>query len=104
MVEDISPVYYAEGERVTTYRLKGRNFSLVPADSVGLYATNNDRPLENIDTQLAARLFRVVVEDDENMVVTNNQPGTHSAPSYLGGIVSADRQNVLWVNDTKPLP
>lgn len=75
----------------------------MPVDVLGLMATNNDAPLANLNDDRALMKASVTVVSDIE-VILNNGTHTFSADNYLGCIVSADRQTIYWVNETRPLP
>lgn len=84
--------------------LKGSGLSTFGEDAIGVIAFNNDEPLLYQNTTVANRLFDIEVLDDTKAIARGREGAPHSGASYLGGIVSADRQTVYWVNETKPLP
>lgn len=67
-------------------------------------STQNDNPTVNKDTVYASWIFDIVEKTDNNMLVEQRQGDALGAATYLGCIVSADRQTVYWVNETQPLP
>lgn len=102
-MENVSPLYYASGERTGDYILVGSNFDLIPDSAVGLLAINNDLPLEFIDKTTDNFLFSVFEKTENRIVLRPNVSVTHSSDSFIGAIVSNDRRTVYWVNDSKPL-
>lgn len=104
MVDEISPTHYASGATVGEYVLSGVNFHYIPEDAVGIIAFDNDAPLANIDAQPAFWLFDIGEKTDTRMTMHQRETSTHGDANYLGAIVSADRQTVYWVNETRPLP
>ena len=99
----INPTYYAEGKKSRTYKLKGSGFRSLPEGTLGIMATNNDAPLENLNNERALMKASVTVVSDIEAIVRNGQH-TFEDDNYLGCIVSADRQTIYWVNETRPLP
>lgn len=104
MVDEISPSYYAAGEQVGNFVLKGSNFDKLPADAVGVIANDNDRPLYFVGTATDTQTFEIVSKTATTLEVAQVTTSSHSLPIYLGAIVSADRETIYWVNNTKPLP
>ena len=104
MVETISPNYYAADNPSDVYNLIGSGFEELPNDAVGILAISNDDPLGQRYAQSESLLYAINVVDDNTMTATCNEPTVHSGPNYLGAILSADRETIYWVNNTKPLP
>lgn len=104
MVHEISPSYYAADETQNGYILKGENFDMIPADAVGVMSRLNDEPLENLNSSVRAFLYRIDASTKKEMTLVQESEQALSANTYLGAIVSNDRQTVYWVNETKPLP
>ena len=84
--------------------LRGRGFSEIPDDAIGIGATSNADPLQNIATTNAVLLLQIAKKTDITMKMTQDGKHGHVNAVYLGAIVSADRQTVYWVNNTQPLP
>lgn len=99
----MTPNYYAEGEVRQLFRLQGSGFLSIPQDAVGLFAYQNDKPLQFIDAVQDTYLLDVNVISDTEMEVTGRIETFHYA-NYLGGIVSNDRQIVFWTNNSMPIP
>ena len=76
----------------------------IPAGAVGIFAKNNENPLEYRSTIVTNNLFDVTVIDDTLANVVPRNVTTHQVPNYLGAILSQDRTEVIWLNDSKPLP
>lgn len=100
----ISPNYYAGGSYKRDFILEGVNFSMVPSNAIGLIATDNNNPLELIEATSPAVILSVGQNTDTAMSLLNDSSHTLNEPSYLGAIVSNDRQVVYWVNQSRPLP
>lgn len=86
------------------YILFGSGFSGIPDNAVGILARANDNPLEFIETDNPINLFSISQKTDTQLTMSPVQLITHTIDSYLGAIVSEDRQTIYWVNDTNPLP
>lgn len=84
--------------------MQGGGFNLIPNDAVGVIAINNDEPLEFRDSDNARIVFDIIEKGYNNMKVKQRVLSTHSTPSYLGAILSSDRQTEYWVNNMRPLP
>lgn len=104
MVDAITPTYYAGTDVTKSYDLTGLHFDGIPNDAVGIYANNNEKPLEFINSDLGYHLFTILEKTNTSMRLLSNYQVAHNAQNYLGAIVSANRQTIYWVNDTKPLP
>jgi hypothetical protein len=57
-----------------------------------------------INTDADDWLFDITNKSNREMALRQRNEYTHSSPSYLGAIVSQDRQTIYWVNRTKPIP
>lgn len=104
VVDEIQPNYYAANVVVDNYVVVGRGFNLIPMDAVGIFANSNPAPLEFIETSSPDLLFDISEKTNTRMVLVSRSPIAHVKDSFLGGIVSNDRQTVFWTNDTRPLP
>lgn len=82
----------------------GAGFSAIPGDAIAVWAISNDAPLAYRDTQETAQTFDVVVNSDNELTCIPRAVYVHTVPVYVGAILSADRSEVLWVNETRPLP
>lgn len=105
MVDEISPTFYAAGSSgLLPFELRGRGFLDIPPDAVGVWSDTNADPLVYRNSDLTYNRSVIVGKTDNTM--TLQYPETHQATvaRYLGAIVSADRETVYWVNDTRPLP
>lgn len=100
---EITPTYYAAGTYILRFVLKGANFNTIPDDAVAVPAVKNDEPLEYRDTIVAANVMTIESRSANEIVFTTAVAVQHGQ-TYLGGILSSDRQTVYWVNNTKPLP
>ena len=85
------------------YALTGSNFDLIPDDAVGIFSYSNSEPLAYINSTLDTHLYSIVEKSGTSMRVRQRVESTHSVPGFLGGIVSADRSVIYWVNRTRPL-
>lgn len=104
IVNSIEPDYYAAGTLEPTFSLSGLNFDLVPEGSFAFIATSNELP-EQFKNQTSSK-YRSVIGSHDNVSMQITFPGLHeySGPFYLGCIMSPDLMEVLWSNDTAPLP
>lgn len=104
MVTNITPSYYAANTPNTEFLLTGTGFDTIPSDAVGIYANDNNDPLEHRYSTNSSALFDIVEKTSTTMRVVCREPlDTHSS-NFLGGIVSLDRSAVYWINETRPLP
>lgn len=86
------------------YVLLGSGFDSIPGDAVGVTAADNNDPLAGKDNDSPGWLYEIQTKNDNQIVLHQVAEATHNIPTYLGAIVSADRQTVYWTNDTEPLP
>lgn len=84
--------------------MTGHGFLNIPEDALGIFASDNNNPLQYIDTDVNEWLFELSIIDDTQLTATCIHPNIHTGSNYLGAIVSADRQTVYWINNTNPLP
>lgn len=86
------------------FTLEGFNFEGIPGDAVGILALNNDDPLQRRESQDRWAYMPLVSKTENTLVFRFEEQHQFSVPNYLGGIVSADRSEVYWINETRPLP
>lgn len=104
VVTEISPDYYARQETPSEYRLSGSGFPLIPDDAVGIVAENNETPLMYRSTSAEYLLYDIQSKTGTDIVLRHRTDDVFHQNTYLGAIVSADRDTVFWVNESKPLP
>lgn len=100
----ITPTYYAAGVANPEYTIEGLGFGLIPEDAVGIAAGSNDDPTRSINTTYAGNLYEITDRGAGTMRLTQIDHNAHGSDTYLGCIVSADRQTIFWINNTRPLP
>lgn len=105
VVYEVRPSYYAGGPQTPSFDLIGWNFNSLPEGAVGTLAFNNASPLSYRSTTNASRVFRVEVLDDARARALVSDWREHEYPGafYLGCIVSSDREQLYWVNNSSPL-
>lgn len=84
--------------------MTGGGFKYIPADAVGLIAYTNNNPMEYLTDTDPIHLYDIEVLNSNEIRATHRVPNKPGRRSFLGAIVSADREVVYWVNDTNPLP
>ena len=84
--------------------LRGRGFDLIPDDAVGTISAHNDDPLESRNSSTPTQIFEITAKSDTEMVISQATAASHRVPTYVGAILSKDRNIVFWENDTAPLP
>lgn len=105
MVFNIAPAYYASITDVRArFVLSGSGFEDLPSDAVGLVSTSNNDPLREINSTLTSVILPLDVLSNTSLIAEHAEIHSIRVPFYVGAIVSADRQTIYWVNDTKPLP
>lgn len=77
---------------------------MIPDDAVGVMAVSNDDPLQYRDTTNAHWMYTIESKTATEMVLVQGTIAGHDDPTYLGGILSTDRSEIMWVNRTEPLP
>lgn len=83
--------------------MTGRGFNNIPDDALGVLAYSNTAPAENINTERDDWLYLMDEKTPTKLVLRQKISGTHGIQTYLGAIVSQDRQTIYWVNETTPL-
>lgn len=104
MVENINPTYYAANVLNSGYILEGKGFSLIPNDAVGIYANNNDAPLQYRYSTNPDAIYRIVNRTATTLEFAADAPSETHGANYIGAIVSPTRETIYWINDSKPLP
>lgn len=106
VVDEITPNYYAAttGGIAFKFDIVGQGFPLIPNDAIGVMSEDNDNPLLRKDTTDPVYMLPIVDRTANTMTLTSTAVAGHGVPYYLGAIVSADRNVVYWINDSKPLP
>ena len=84
--------------------MTGEHFAQIPNNAVGLYAVSNDDPLASRYGDVDWYFYDIVENTGTSMRLVSRNAFGHAVANYLGGIVSADRQIVYWVNNSRPLP
>lgn len=83
----------------------GLGFDNIPDDALGILATDNNNPLERLNTDVRDYLFNITSKNNELLSLHQSyDTAPHTVNSYLGAIVSNDRSEIYWVNRTNPLP
>ena len=84
--------------------VEGYGFPLIPENAWVILSDDNDNPLKYAN--VSANDYRMIIHDKTATSMRMEQFfGTlNLGPSYLGAILTPDRTEVIWVNDTKPLP
>lgn len=105
VVYEVRPSYYAGGPQTPSFELVGWNFNSLPVDAVGTLAFNNASPLSYRTTTNASRVFRVEVVDNTRARALVSDWREHDYPGafFLGCIVSNNREQLYWVNNSSPL-
>lgn len=104
MVTGVEPSYYAGLEQIDICDIYGSGFDEVPADALGILATDNDDPMHYRNTSTITYLFDILQKSNTHIRFKLREAHTFPTPKFLGGIVSADRSEEYWVNDTAPIP
>lgn len=84
--------------------LKGHGFENIPTHALGIVSTRNTEPLINIRSTSAAEIIPIKTKTPTEITLGQESVHTHGSSTYLGAIVSQDRETIYWVNDTAPLP
>lgn len=102
------PQYYAEGTYLLRFDLQGDGFDTLPSDAIAVAMRDNENPLEFVNYPYTPEgerraIMRIEKRSANALTMAAEEEAEHSVLT-IGAIVSADRQTVYWVNDTKPIP
>ena len=100
----VEPNYYAIGQENGDFVVIGDNLNTIPSDSIGVYAANNNFPLQHRYDRQPFGEFEIVEQTQYKLTLRPKEETILKGAVYLGGIVSLDGEIVYWVNNTKPLP
>lgn len=105
VVTAVAPVYYAHVVEwhKESYTVSGDYFDNWPQTIKAYRASNNNNPTQNIGSTLDYNYFIVISRTNTEIVFEWINGHGDTQPGYLGCICDAD-DNVLWVNNSKPLP
>lgn len=81
----------------------GQNFDRLPEVIRGWGATTNSNPAGLVGENDPHYLYHVVSRTATEIVMELAAETSFSAPGYFGAITNAENE-VLWVNETAPLP
>lgn len=84
--------------------MRGVNFDMIPGDAIGVYSGNNQEPLGWLNNPNDWAFFDILSKTDNEMELRAKSISSHGGASYLGAIVSADKETIYWINNTRPLP
>ena len=77
---------------------------MIPDDAVGIVAADNGNPLQFRYNEFSTTRFHIGERTDTSMEMIPNSESARATSTFLGGIVSSDRETVYWVNETRPIP
>lgn len=75
----------------------------MPKSAIGVSSLYNDRPMANRYDKRDISLLDLEIVSDNIIIATARVESYHST-NYLGGIVTKDRNQIIWENDSAPLP
>lgn len=103
-MNSIDPVYYAAGSYTARFEVNLRSIEYLPEGAIAVMSNRNENPTRYVGE--VSNPNDVPISSIEGNVVVFEQPSSHqhNSPCYLGCIITADRSQVLWVNNTRPLP
>lgn len=103
VITRVSPDYYAGGVDPSIFEIEGYNLDRLEG-YVGVVSYENNRPEMYIDSLTDGHTFSIQVLSDRSANLVHKESTTPTLPSYLGMIVNPTTLEVLWVNNTRPLP
>ena len=86
------------------YEVTGSGFNSMPAQIVGIAASDNNNPLRHRYENFPAFLLYPIERSDTRLVLEARNTEQYNSRYYLGGIVSEDRETLYFVNNSNPLP
>lgn len=104
MVDEVTPNYYAAGVWSYRFTIRGHGLEYIPDDAVAITARDNNTPLAERDAVTDFLVLHIAERDGNSVTFETGVEHTYTVPRYLSAILSAERETVYWVNDTKPLP
>lgn len=104
VVYSIDPDYYASGSFAARFEVEASGVEYLPVGAIGVMSNNNDNPEMYAGTAHASQDCEILSIQGSRVVFGQDSSHNHSTKSYLGCIVSADRSQILWTNNSKPLP
>lgn len=84
--------------------MAGGGFDNIPAGSIGIISGANNNPLQFLQDLTENRIYDISEISDNSAVLVQRMDYLYGSATYLGAIVSPDRQTIYWINDTNPLP
>ena len=81
-----------------------RKAAALPEDAMVLMSTDNDNPQKNVEGSHPSMEVPLVSVEGNVAVFEQSSAHAHNKPYYLGCIVTGDKSQVLWTNDSRPLP
>lgn len=105
VVESVSPPYYAVLVEPSFYptSISGSGFNHIPSDAVAIISTVNDEPLRYRYSEENWTFMNIVSKSDNLMSFSFSETHQFPIPLFIGAIVSADRSQLYWVNNSQPL-
>ena len=88
---------------MATFTLKGVGFMELPDDAIAVPMSDNDNPLENRNVTSGGSVMRIVERTATTITFSAAFDVNHGVIS-IGAILSGDRSDVYWQNNTRPIP
>lgn len=104
MVREVEPNYYAEGRLRRNFTVRGEYLDIIPSNAIGILSTDNNNPLQHRDSVSDVIVIPLANQTERSLEFEQELEHTLTQSSYLGAILSNDRQEVYWVNESRPLP
>lgn len=82
----------------------GHGFDTLPPDAVGVLSISNETPLMMRYTNNNEWMYRISSVSSNRLVMSQVVEGSHQDNNYLGAILTNDRSEILWINDSHPIP
>lgn len=82
--------------------IKGLGFMDYPGILVGYLASNNSKPMANIGEDYWKMEVQVV--SDEEIILRTPSQHQFSMAQYVGTLYDSTHGQVVWVNESRPLP
>lgn len=88
---------------MATFTLEGIGFDELPEDAIAVPMSNNDNPLENRNA-VSGGTVMIIVERTATTITFSASLSVNHGVISIGAILSRDRSDVYWQNNTRPIP
>lgn len=86
-----------------SFVVRGKNFRYLSTDIVATLSSHNGQPLEHLNDEGDAYVLNLVEKTDTEMTFTSTFSQRYTNYQYVGAIATQERE-VIWENETQPIP